>query len=82
MRAAGILATLNTDDPALINIDLGYEYRAVSSAMGWGFNEMVGLAHDGVDGSWLDDSDKLSLHHHIDERVSELRDQLNESSSA
>jgi adenosine deaminase len=81
MRAAGILATLNTDDPALTNIDLGYEYRAVSSAMRWGFNEMVYVAHDGVDGSWLDDSDKRNLHRHIDEQASELRDQLNESSS-
>jgi adenosine deaminase len=28
MRAAGLLATLNTDDPALTDLDLGQEYRS------------------------------------------------------
>jgi adenosine deaminase len=32
MRAAGLLATLNTDDPALIELDLGTEYRSVAEA--------------------------------------------------
>jgi len=73
MRAAGLLATLNTDDPALTDLDLGREYRAVASAYGWGFETMVGVSHDGVDGTWLDDTDKARLHHVIDEAAAELR---------
>ena len=41
MRAAGLLATLNTDDPAFIDLDLGAEYAAVAAAFGWGWPEMV-----------------------------------------
>jgi adenosine deaminase len=73
MRAAGLLATLNTDDPALTDLDLGREYRAVASAYGWDFDTMVGVSHDGVDGTWLDDTDKARLHHTIDEAAAELK---------
>ena len=35
MRDAGLLATVNTDDPALIDLDLGTEYDLVAEAFGW-----------------------------------------------
>ena len=73
MRDAGLLATLNTDDPALTDLDLGREYAAVAEAYGWGFDQMVAVAHDGVDATWLDDADKRSLHVDIDARAAELR---------
>jgi adenosine deaminase len=73
MRAAGLLATLNTDDPALTDLDLGREYRAVAGAYGWGFDEMVRVAHDGIDATWLDDPGKAALHRVTDERAAELR---------
>jgi len=73
MRAAGVLATLNTDDPALTHLDLGSEYRAVANAYGWGFDEMVAVAHDGVDASWLDDAGKKELHADLAERAAQLR---------
>jgi len=41
MRGAGLLATVNTDDPAFIDLDLGAEYAAVAEAFGWGWPEMV-----------------------------------------
>jgi adenosine deaminase len=65
MRAAGLLATLNTDDPALTHLDLGLEYRNVAAAYGWDFDTMVAIAHDGVDAAWLDDGDKRQLHQTI-----------------
>jgi adenosine deaminase len=61
MRAAGLLATLNTDDPAFIDLDLGAEYAAVAAAFGWGWPEMVDIALDGVEACWLDDADKQAL---------------------
>jgi adenine deaminase len=66
MRAAGVLATLNTDDPALTDLDLGREYLAVCEAYGWGLADMVSVAHDGVDATWLDDAGKADLHRLID----------------
>jgi adenosine deaminase len=65
MRAAGLLATLNTDDPAFIDLDLGQEYRAVAGAFGWDWPEMVTIALDGVDACWLDADDKAALRRRI-----------------
>jgi adenosine deaminase len=65
MRAAGLLATLNTDDPAFIDLDLGQEYRAVAEAFGWGWPEMVTIALDGVDACWLDADDKAALRRRV-----------------
>jgi adenosine deaminase len=76
MREAGLLATLNTDDPALTDLDLGHEYAAVAEAYGWGFDQMVAIAHDGVDATWLDDDAKRSLHADIDARAASLRLEL------
>lgn len=61
MRSASLLATVNTDDPALIDLDLGAEYAAVAEAFRWGWPEMVGVALDGVEACWLDDSAKAAL---------------------
>jgi adenosine deaminase len=76
MRAAGLLATLNTDDPALIDLDLGREYAAVAGAYGWDFDQMVEVAGDGVDATWLDDSGKAELHRALDQRAAALRDEM------
>jgi adenosine deaminase len=73
MRSSGLLATLNTDDPALTDLDLGREYRAVAAAYGWGFDTMVAVSHDGVDGTWLDDDGKRRLHQEIDAAATVLR---------
>jgi adenosine deaminase len=66
LRAADVLATLNTDDPALSDLDLGYEYRSVAAAFAWGWDEMVAIALDGVEACWLDDSHKHRLRQQID----------------
>jgi adenosine deaminase len=73
MRAAGVLAMLNTDDPALTDLDLGREYAAVAGAYAWGFDEMVTVAHDGVDATWLDDGGKADLHRRVDAEAAHLR---------
>jgi adenosine deaminase len=61
MRAAGLLATVNTDDPAMSDLDLGKEYAAVARAFGWGWDEMVRVALDGIEACWLDESEKAEL---------------------
>ena len=58
MRQLGLLATLNTDDPAMTDLDLGREYRSVAQAQGMGWDEMTVVALDGVEASWLSDDEK------------------------
>ncbi|HET6952230.1 MAG TPA: adenosine deaminase [Acidimicrobiales bacterium] len=73
MRAAGLLATLNTDDPALTDLDLGYEYASVAQAFGWGWDDMVAIALDGADACWLDDGGKAALRDRITAAAEALR---------
>ena len=73
MRAAGLLATINTDDPALIDLDLGAEYAAVAEAFDWGWQEMVEVALDGVEACWLDGGDKAVLRRRVEEAATALR---------
>jgi len=61
MRAAGLLVTINTDDPAMTDLDLGTEYRNVADAMGYDFDDMCAIAVEGVEATWLDDSEKATL---------------------
>lgn len=61
MRAAGLLLTVNTDDPAMTDLDLGLEYRAVGAAYGYGFDELGRIALEGIESTWLDGPDRRSL---------------------
>jgi adenosine deaminase len=61
MRQAGLLATLNTDDPAMTDLDLGREYRSVAQALQMGWEEMTAVALDGIEASWLDDGEKRRM---------------------
>jgi adenosine deaminase len=76
MRAAGLLATLNTDDPAMTDLDLGYEYASVAEAFGYGFDDMVAIALDGVEASWLDAGGKADLRGRITTAADALRARL------
>ncbi len=61
MREAGLLATLNTDDPAMTDLDLGREYRTVAAALGLDLDDMAAISLDGIEASWLDESDRRAL---------------------
>jgi adenosine deaminase len=61
MREAGLLATLNTDDPALVGLDLTQEYELTAAAFGYDMEQMVTISLDGILGSWLDDADATAL---------------------
>jgi adenosine deaminase len=73
LRAAGVLVTVNTDDPALTDLDLAREYAACASAWGWDFDRMVDVALDGVAATWLDDSDKHALAARVRAEAERLR---------
>jgi len=61
MRDAGLLVTINTDDPAMTGADLGSEYRDVADALGWSFEELCAIAVEGIEAAWLDDGEKADL---------------------
>jgi adenosine deaminase len=61
MREAGLLATLNTDDPAMTDLDLGREYRSVAGALHMPWEAMVEVVVDGIEATWLDDDEKRNM---------------------
>lgn len=76
MREAGLLATLNTDDPALTDLDLTEEYASVREAFDYGWDEMVAIALDGVEATWLDDEDRAELAGRVEDAADQLADAL------
>ena len=65
MRAAGLLVTLNTDDPALIDLDLTQEYRLTADAFGYSWDDLVELSTNAVEACWLDDGEKQALRRRV-----------------
>jgi adenosine deaminase len=72
MRAAGLLVTVNTDDPAMEDLDLGREYRNVAEAHAWSVDDMAQLAIEGIESTWLDGSDRAVLAREFQEDVAIL----------
>ncbi|SNQ47346.1 Adenosine deaminase [Frankia canadensis] len=73
MRSAGLLATLNTDDPALTDLDLGYEYASAADTFGYSFDDMVTIALDGITASWLPADDARALRTRVQNAANALR---------
>ena len=73
MREAGLLATINTDDPGMTDLDLGKEYRTVAAAQRLTFDEVAAAALDGVEASWLDEADKGAMRSDFEARLAALR---------
>ena len=73
MRQAGLLATLNTDDPAMTDLDLGKEYRSVARALQMPWSEIEEVALDGVEATWLDEGEKHSLHARFELELEAIR---------
>jgi adenosine deaminase len=61
LRDAGVLVTINTDDPAMMGLDLGQEYRHVAEAYDLGLDDLGRMAVEGIESTWLDEADRRSL---------------------
>ena len=72
MREEGLLATLNTDDPAMTDLDLGREYRSVAEALDLDFDTMAAVALDGIEASWLDETDSRELRRQFERAIDAL----------
>jgi adenosine deaminase len=73
MREAGLLATLNTDDPAMTDLDLGKEYRTVAEALELSIDDMAAVALDGIEATWLDDDEKRTMREAFEAEIEDLR---------
>jgi len=60
-RRRGVLATVNSDDPGMMQFDLADEYVAVAGAYEYPLEEMEQISLDGIEASWLPDDGKAAL---------------------
>lgn len=63
---AGLLVTLNSDDPAFFGSDVAHEYLLAHSEQGFSRDELRKLAANSIDASFLPESDKSALLSQID----------------
>ena len=61
MVDAGLTCMLNSDDPTMFHTDIGNEYVQMVPAAGWGLTKVRELMLNGVEATWLDESDKAAM---------------------
>jgi len=61
LRDAGVLVTVNTDDPKMFGNSLAQEYALLQARLGFSADEVRGLLLDGVAASWLPEPRKRQL---------------------
>ena len=62
----GVKVTVNSDDPAYFGGYIGDNYEAVAEGLGLGRDDLLQLARNGVEASFLDDAAKAELLAEID----------------
>ncbi|GAA3730998.1 adenosine deaminase [Salinactinospora qingdaonensis] len=75
MLEAGLMVTLNTDDPPMFGTDLHNEYR-IAHQLGLSAEDLAGLARNAVAASYMDEADKRSLAAEIDAVMTRWRPAL------
>jgi adenosine deaminase len=58
---AGVLVTVNTDDPTMFETSLEDEYEALASELGFTWVELEGLNANAVAAAWCRDDEKARL---------------------
>jgi adenosine deaminase len=60
-RERGVLVTVNSDDPGMMQSDIGDDYSAVQDAFGWDLDTMEQLSLDAIDASWAPADEKARM---------------------
>jgi adenosine deaminase len=61
LRSAGVLVSINTDDPVLFGTDLLTEYERGIDTFGWGRREVVDMARTSINSCFAPNSHRASL---------------------
>jgi adenosine deaminase len=74
-REAGVLATLNSDDPGMMQFDIADEYVAVARAFDYSLEDMEDISLAGIDACWAPDDEKQALRRRFAGDFDRLRDE-------
>jgi len=70
---AGVLVTVNSDDPSYFGGYLNDNYRAIHGALGLDENELIKLAENSFAGSFLDDREKQAYLDRVAKSVEDVK---------
>ncbi len=73
---AGVLVTVNSDDPPMFGTDLNHEYEVLIDHFGFGLDELEEVSLNGVRASLLPEPDKTRLERTFRTEFAELRGEL------
>jgi adenosine deaminase len=73
---AGLLVTVNSDDPALFGTDLNHEYEVLVDHFGFTADELEQVSLNGLRASLLSQADKTRLEAEFRARFAQLREAL------
>jgi adenosine deaminase len=76
MVSKGLKVMINSDDPTMFHTDIGSEYVRMTEAAGWEPAKVREFVLNGIDGSWLDDSEKTRRRREFTEELDDLEAQL------
>jgi aminodeoxyfutalosine deaminase len=66
MVSAGVLVTINSDDPPMFGTDLNNEYAVAARLLELDERGLAALARNAVEASFMDDTGKAKLTEEID----------------
>lgn len=75
-RDAGVLVTVNSDDPGMMRFDIADEYVAVARAYGYPLEDMEDISLAGIDASWAPDDEKAALRSRFLREFDDLRSEM------
>jgi len=76
MMRADLLVHLNSDDPTMFRTDIGKEYVDFVGQNEYPPEVATQLVRNGVDATWLDDSEKAALHRVFDDEIAAFDKEL------
>jgi aminodeoxyfutalosine deaminase len=74
MYDAGVLVTVNSDDPPMFNTTLNREYEIAADLLGLDAAGVASLTKNAVHASFMPDADKVVLATEIDAYAAQSRD--------
>ncbi|SHG24572.1 adenosine deaminase [Geodermatophilus nigrescens] len=69
MVDAGLLVTIDSDDPPMFGTDPTHDHRVLAHALGWRRDRLADLTRNAVEACWLDDTDKAALLARVEAQV-------------
>jgi len=75
-RAAGVLVTINSDDPGMSATTIADDYQQIAEAFGYNFATMADIALDGIEASWAPPEEKRALRARFEAEIAALSAQL------